>query len=456
MASKVRPQHWRLSAYGLLLALECVLALLASASGQRERRPKPKPALGLAHKPLHCRAMAVSAITERSLGAGQLPSNRSMPANMRPAAIRCLKGCLFLLGPVCALSHSEALPPTGGARAQQSQPVLELERRLQAPFVPRAIFSTDGNILFAWGPCEVAHAWDVKSGKLIRIVPASEADKQNASEAEKYYPGPFCLSPDSRYSIQGWDRDLGGVRQKDEVLIRELFTGQIAKRLLISKSAEAVACHPSGKVFATAEEGMVRVWSFPACKEVKHLQLYRLRGHEPTGIDSLAFVPPGPKLLILSGRGLELWDLKGGKVTPLLDCAEADIIYPLIAASSDGKLVAAWIYQDKSFSCVRLWNPATGKKLFDLKQREEVFQPTFHPDGRHLLGVTDKDVVCWDLNERRRVAIWKIPPRVQWGSRKQAPDGVVSIALSPQGDRLATGHVDGTVRIWRLRLPKHR
>src|SRR5262249_185207 len=61
-------------------------------------------------------------------------------------------------------------------------------------------------------------------------------------------------------------------------------------------------------------------------------------------------------------------------------------------------------------------------------------------DGRLVIGAANEDVVILDPESMRGVA--KLPGHV-----RHASDAQIGVAVSPGGDRIATG-IEGTVRIW--------
>lgn len=136
---------------------------------------------------------------------------------------------------------------------------------------------------------------------------------------------------------------------------------------------------------------------------------------------------------------------------------------------------------------VSVWDAKTGDLRFRLQHQESVEQATLHPDGRRLFTCgSDWILKSWDLGTGDELSSVQLPKRdhhgilvaisgdgkllaVCWehfskysgveffsldGQRRKSPkvdaSGVTCLAFQPEGDLLATGHIDGAVRVWRL------
>jgi tetratricopeptide (TPR) repeat protein len=88
---------------------------------------------------------------------------------------------------------------------------------------------------------------------------------------------------------------------------------------------------------------------------------------------------------------------------------------------------------------VTIWDSTTGKELFSFKGHDgEVVSVAFSPDGQHLAsGSVDRTVKIWDsATGKERLSL------------KGHAGEVYSVAFSPDGQRLASGSRDKTVKIW--------
>lgn len=306
------------------------------------------------------------------------------------------------------------------------------------------MFSADGRLLFARDmDAKDILGWALKSERVIL--------ERRSNEKTTDFADDFVVTPDGRYLITAgysFRLDRHGLGQ---VTVSELLTGRLAKRWNAhGRRVFSVSCDPRGHRFATiGDDGFVRLWDLPSCKELRCFELLPGVDRKRLTGGDVAFVPPGKRLLIVA-RDVAVWDANGQKLASLAQPGEDKCLQ--LTVSPDGKEVAAAMFgpahspaepgkvasAPKDVSWVRLWDAATGKKLLDLDEQDASWV-ALHSDGRHLLTlVSTSDIVCWDLQTRRRVATWHLPARA------------TRAALSPAGDRLATAHMDGTVRVWRI------
>lgn len=87
----------------------------------------------------------------------------------------------------------------------------------------------------------------------------------------------------------------------------------------------------------------------------------------------------------------------------------------------------------------RLWRQHGELTAFHGRHREPVVATAFHPDGHAVAtGSLDGEVRLWT------------PPNTKPRANISHPSGVTAICFSPDGQLLATAQTDGLVRIWRV------
>lgn len=175
-----------------------------------------------------------------------------------------------------------------------------------------------------------------------------------------------------------------------------------------------------------------------------------------SGLTAVAFSPDGDALATVgaSARGLpeavQILDLGRGAVRLL---GEHDATVVALAYSPDGRLLAS----SSADTTVRLWNVQAGTHQV-LKHPETVGAVAFYRGGVALAaGVRDGSIRIWKVAGevvliQPDCGLAQLWDNVCGGTVLNGHTRpVTSVAFSPDGATLASGSVDGTIRLWNLR-----
>lgn len=224
----------------------------------------------------------------------------------------------------------------------------------------RIAASPDGSFVAHLSTEGMARLWDVRTGQRVAAAPLDPPPRWPL----------LAFSPDSRLVAIGCDARIRG--GGGWTLIWDFQREEV--RRLPGDDVYRPAFSPDGKMVATGFGNDVRLWSVPALKP-----LATLKGHTYT-ISGMAFSPNGT-LLASMGRNREIrvWEIATSRWRRFDSEASGNGL-GYGAFSPDGKTLASGSNLKPD-----LWNIATGKKLFSLKDNS-AFRGSvmFSPDGKTL------------------------------------------------------------------------
>ncbi len=320
-------------------------------------------------------------------------------------------------------------------------------------WVSNLVFSPDG-LTLACGSGGTIRFWDTISGEeknALTGLPANIGDLAFSPDGKKIVSvtgdGEICISDritgepqktfavpttDSIFSIAfSPDGKIVAIGSSDgNIYLSDLNTGKLMRKLTgHSEEVQRVVFSPDGKILASSSyiDETVRIWDV-------HTGKHRRTLTEHTGdIEGLAFSPDG-NTLASSGSGdgtIRFWDVRTGNQKYAVT-GHTDYVYS-VAFNPDGKFFASG-YADGS---IRFWNAETGLHLKTFKKGYEASGLVFSADGKTLAYAEGLDIHLQDAStgeEKMRLT------GHTWGMH--------SMALSPEGNTLASGSEDTTIRLW--------
>lgn len=184
-------------------------------------------------------------------------------------------------------------------------------------------------------------------------------------------------------------------------------------------------------------DGAVRIWE---ASTGKLLRTIRAHTNAVTGI---SFSPDGKQLASSSwDKTAKIWDADSGKLLHTLSEHTREVTR--VAFSPDGKLVASCSWDQT----IRLWNSATGAAIRSLnwQSRQGHIDPidsiAFHPNGKHIAAAPDQ------LGPGGEVRVFDIETGAAVHSLSGHIYGIFQVIFSDDGRRLASCSCDGELKVW--------
>jgi WD40 repeat protein len=286
--------------------------------------------------------------------------------------------------------------------------------------IRRVVFSPDGMRVATASLDKTASIWDVASGQRLRHLKGHQGPIQDVA----FNPdGQRLATASDDGSVRLWDAETG--------------------RLLYKLSSDetpvlAVAFSPDKTFLAAAGMNEVTLWNVDTGQKLNTLAEHEGR------IFSLAFHPDG-QLLATAGEDqtVKLWNISTSELLHTLWHERSEIYR--VAFSADGEKLAT-AGEDKT---VKVWDVATGQKLFEISaQAERVLDVAFSKDGAYLVTASsDGTAKVWDISQVNNGQTLDTE-RLNLDHTR----AVNSLAISPDGRRLATGGADQILRFYLINL----
>ncbi len=239
-----------------------------------------------------------------------------------------------------------------------------------------------------------------------------------------------AYNPDGKFIAVGGD--VWDLAASKRMTVMEQAIGQKT-----SCWPSSVAFSPDGKELASGcFEGQLDLWSFPDGALIKSIGDY-------TGwVTGLSYSPDGEQLAAIYSVPdylVQAWQLP--QATPAFKLSEAH--FTRVSYSTDGLLIATVAASAEneqygwSAGMVQLWNAVDGKEIAQL-QVDDAVSVAFSPDSRILAtGSLDGTVRLWEVAGDRLLMV----------ARRHFQQ-VQRIAFTPDGRSLISGSLDGTILQW--------
>ena len=285
-----------------------------------------------------------------------------------------------------------------------------------------------------------------------------------------------AISPDGDVMAAATPRDVRFWDVRNRALITNL-----------SEGARSVAFLPDGRTFVTSSRGSVKIWNGTTYSEMLELPdqsgpvalsvdgsrmatdngrstfIWDTSTWEKTGeiqdtSSPSAFSPDGRFLVTISRDGLKLWNAETG--TLVREFADSSGLFSykldpstLVVFSPDGRFLLAPKNRksERGVFVVGIWDVESGELLGSMPEVTQQIQHTgeissiaFSADGNTIAtGSWDHSIRLWDFVNRKHLTTLRGQSNEIW-----------AVAFSPDGKNIAGGGKDGTLNLWPAREPE--
>lgn len=169
----------------------------------------------------------------------------------------------------------------------------------------------------------------------------------------------------------------------------------------------------------------------------------------PHGVEAVRFSPDGRAIAVWSNAEVSLWDLASNTRLWGQDAGLAEprprslwaaspkphvCWRPSLAFSGEGSLLAAGGWD----GVVRMWRPATGDPLGELRAHgAAVYAVAFQPGSHRLAASSLSTIRIWDLDHHRATLSHKLPPASDVGPVSRPVDSRTCVAVSDAAGLMA-------------------
>ena len=302
-------------------------------------------------------------------------------------------------------------------------------------------YSRDGQTLASASSDKTIKLWDVKTGNLLQTL-----------EGHSNQVWSVAYSPDGQTLASGSDDKT--------IKLWNVNTGKLLQTLKShSNWVYSVAYSPDSQTVASgSNDKTIKLWNVRTGK-----LLQTLKGHS-SWVTSVAYSPDGQTLANASGDNtIKLWDVKTGNLLQTFKGHSNSVVS--VAYSPDGQTLASGSW-DKT---IKIWQiPASISKAPVQQPQAQVSQPVVStPPSQYVIGlialfllITPGLVILsqilsqiyYNLYTPSPTSIANLPSDISLEKTLEGhSDSVNSVAYSPDGQTLASGSNDETIKVWNVK-----
>jgi WD40 repeat protein len=283
----------------------------------------------------------------------------------------------------------------------------------------------DGRCALSGSSDGTLRLWDIETGAELRRF---EAHGEAVTTVAVLADGHRALSGSDNYTLRLWDLETGAELQRFE---RRGYDAETLALLADGRRALSGSSDEKGLRFTGPSDGTLRLWDIETGAELR-----RFDGHGDAVTMVLALADGRRALSGSRDHTLRLWDLETGAELRRFEGHREAVT--TVAVLADGRRALSGS-EDRT---LRLWDIETGAELRRFEGHGNwVMKVAVLADGRRALSICgDHTLRLWELETSVELACFI------------GDETMVTVAVSPIGDRAIVGDARGRVMVFAVPL----
>lgn len=327
------------------------------------------------------------------------------------------------------------LPETKSALPDHVSRVMGSLKFKHDQFPTALVYSPDGQSLFTASRDGTVRQWNLQNGRTVKSWELGQplsflclsSNGQYLAASEGYRPSPNLdlgsLPSQEDYAIHVFDLSNGSIKWKlkgTKVPIYCLAFSSDGQQLVSGGQAE--------------KSEAIRIWNLATGKLERAFKPLQ-------AILNIAWSKDGGRLFVTtSDRAFGVFDAKTG--SQVQSIRERGMIFAMALSPDESTLaIAGDTTEDASGLCIKLYNTQDWKVAQTLiGHQSSVVSLVFHPKGNLLVSASAKPEAA--------IKVWDLTKKIAMTQYLGHTNDVLAVALSANGERVASVSLDGSIRLW--------